>query len=132
MNLRINWEAFGVAASVACAIHCALMPLLITSLPLIGAEFLNSIAFEVSMLLVAFVIGFYSLWHGYKRHHHRVVTLIIFSIGMMVFATHAFIRIRYGTWFFILPGVSLILFAHYLNFRFCRQAKHCHSHDCNH
>jgi hypothetical protein len=132
MNFRINWEALGIAASVACAIHCALMPLIITSLPLIGAGFLKSLAFELALLLLAFAMGFYSLWHGYRRHHHRSVTLLLFSTGMLFFLLHQLVHISHSVLFFILPGIILILTAHYLNFRFCRIAKHCHSSDCNH
>jgi hypothetical protein len=132
MNFRINWEALGVAASVACAIHCAVMPLIITSLPLLAAGFFGSIMIEVLLLLLAFVIGFYSLWHGYRRHHHRPVTLLIFSGGMLFFLLHQFIKFPHSVIFFILPGIVMILSAHFLNHRYCRLAKHCHSTDCNH
>ena len=33
MRLKINWDALGIATSLACAIHCAVLPLLLTSLP---------------------------------------------------------------------------------------------------
>ncbi|HAL95914.1 MAG TPA: MerC domain-containing protein, partial [Chitinophagaceae bacterium] len=33
MRFRINWDALGISASIACAIHCALLPLFLSSLP---------------------------------------------------------------------------------------------------
>ncbi len=132
MNFRINWEALGVAASVACAIHCAAMPILFTSLPLFASGFFGSIFMEVLLLGLAFGIGFYNLWHGYKKHHHRSNTLILFSAGMFLFLLHQFVKFPASTTLFIGTGTVLVLSAHFLNHRYCRLAKHCHSTDCNH
>jgi len=39
---------------LACAIHCALLPLILTSLPLFGVELIDNIAFEYGMIVLAF------------------------------------------------------------------------------
>ncbi len=132
MNLRINWEAFGVAASVACAIHCAVVPLFITSLPLFGVNIVHNLFIEVLLLGAAFVIGFSTLWHGYKKHHHHWGTLIPFTIGMILFILNQFIHFHYSTFIFVFPAVTAIVTAHFFNHRLCRQANHCHASDCNH
>lgn len=132
MSFRINWEAIGISASLICAIHCALMPLLLTSLPLFGVNLIENLWIEFSLLGIAFIVGLFSLWHGYRRHHHRVITLILFSFGIVLFLTHQLIHIAYSGLIFILPGVIAILLAHYLNFRLCQKANHCHTSDCNH
>ena len=41
MKFKINWDAFGIAASVACAIHCAVLPLILSSLPLFGINIIE-------------------------------------------------------------------------------------------
>src|SRR5215210_8843187 len=69
-NRKINWDALGIVTSIACAIHCALLPLLLTSLPLFGINIINNLSFELFMILLAFCIGAYSLFHGWKKHHH--------------------------------------------------------------
>lgn len=81
MKLRINWDALGIATSVACAIHCAFLPLFLTSLPLLGIDILSSEIFEIVMIVLAFLIGAWSLSHGYRKHHHHWLPLILFSIG---------------------------------------------------
>jgi hypothetical protein len=93
---------------------------------------IENIWVEISLLLFAFVVGFYSLWHGYRKHHHRVVTLIIFSIGITLFVVHQFVEVPYYGFTLILPGVVAVLTAHYLNYQLCRKANHCHASDCNH
>lgn len=132
MGIRINWQALGISASLVCAIHCALMPLLISSLPLFGVNLIENIWVEIVLLVLAFVVGFYSLWHGYRKHHHRVITLFVFSAGISLFVVHQFIDVPYYGITLILPGVIAVLSAHYLNYRLCRKANHCHATDCNH
>ena len=130
MKHWINWDALGIVASVACAIHCALLPLLITSLPLFGINIINNTAFEAGMIVLAFGIGSYSLYHGFRKHHHRWLPLIIFSCGFIFLVLKQFF-VRYETWLLI-PAVTLIVSAHFFNFRFCRIHNHAHSDDCNH
>jgi hypothetical protein len=132
MGFRFNWQALGISASLICAIHCALMPLLVTSLPLFGINLIENIWVEVALLLIAFVVGFYSLWHGYRKHHHRIITLLIFSAGITLFVVHQFVEEPFYGITLILPGVIAVLTAHYLNYRLCRKANHCHAADCNH
>ena len=80
MKKKINWDALGVGASVACAIHCALLPLVLTSLPLFGVNIINNNAFEFFMIGVAFCIGAFTLYHGFKKHHKRLLPLFRPSI----------------------------------------------------
>lgn len=71
MSIRINKEVLdklGILASVACAVHCAVLPLVITVLPLIGMEFLANEWVEISMICLAIGIGAWSLVGAYSSH----------------------------------------------------------------
>ena len=61
---KINYDALGITASIACAIHCALLPLVLTSLPILGFNIINNLYFEVMMIALAMSIGIYSLMHS--------------------------------------------------------------------
>ncbi len=129
MKLQINWNALGVSAAVACAIHCALLPLFISTLPLFGVNLLDNIYFEVGMISIAFIIGGLTLFHGYRKHHHKLLPLYLFIAGMaLLIFKHFFAN---NIWF-IIPSSLFILTAYYLNWRYCRIAKHCHATDCSH
>ena len=39
MAQKINWDAWGILTSVLCAIHCAILPLVISTLPLLRWAF---------------------------------------------------------------------------------------------
>jgi hypothetical protein len=127
---KINLDTLGISASLACAIHCAVLPLFFTSLPLFGLEILHNKIFEYSMIAFAGIIGSYALYHGWKKHHHKVSPLIIFLTGLMfLILKEVFISEEL---LLLIPAAILIIGAHLLNFRFCRKANHCHSNDCNH
>jgi MerC mercury resistance protein len=130
MKLKINWDAFGITTSIACAIHCAILPILMSSLPIMGINILENVYFEYSMILLAFLVGIYALYHGYKKHHHRLLPLLIFSSGICFLLAkqlwHQFHIIL------LIPAVAAIILAHFLNYRFCRVHNHAHAEDCNH
>jgi hypothetical protein len=130
MSSRINWDAIGVGTSLACAIHCALLPLFLTSLPLFGMNIINNPAFEAGMIIFALGIGSFALRHGYLKHHHSFLPLAIFIAGFTFLVMKEFFA-SYETWLLI-PAVTFIISAHYLNYRLCRRHNHAHREDCDH
>lgn len=127
---RINWDALGISASLACAIHCALLPLFLQTLPLFGVNIIDNPYFELLMIGIAAAIGLYSLYHGWRKHHHKMGPIIMFTVGMILLFGKQ-IWHEQQLWFLI-PAVTLIVAAHYRNFRLCRKADQCHTSDCNH
>jgi MerC mercury resistance protein. len=130
MKSKINWDALGIGTSLACAIHCALFPLLFTSLPLFGINLIHHEGFEIGMIALALVIGSYSLFHGYRKHHHSPIPLFLFFGGFTLLVLKQFF-IEFENWLLI-PAVLLIIYAHLLNYRSCRVHNHAHADDCNH
>ena len=127
---KINWDAIGITTSLACAIHCALLPLFLTSLPLFGFNIIHNVFFEAGMILLAFCIGSYALYHGFRKHHHSLIPLILFGAGFVLLVLKQFF-IQYETWLLI-PAVTLVVLAHFLNYRSCRAHNHAHTDDCDH
>ena len=121
MNIKMNWDGFGIATSLACAIHCAVLPLLATSLPLFGINIIHNLFFEWGMIALAFVVGVYSLMHGYIKHHHSFIPVLIFMIGFLLLVTKQFFH-EYES-FLLIPAVILIIGAHYQNYRLCHRSK---------
>lgn len=130
MKSKINWDALGIGASLACAIHCALLPLFLSSLPLFGINIIHNDWFEVGMILLALCIGSYSLYHGYKKHHHSLLPLTFFFLGFIFLVLKQF-YVHHQTWMLI-PAVTLIVVAHIINYKSCRVHNHAHAEDCDH
>ena len=130
MKSGINWDALGIGASLACAIHCALLPLFLTSLPLFGINIIHNLAFEIGMIVLALAVGTYALYHGYRWHHHSAFPMTLFYTGFAFLVLKQFF-VHYETWLLI-PAVVLIVTAHLVNFRSCRVHNHAHKEDCEH
>ena len=130
MKFKINWDAFGIAASVACAIHCAVLPLILSSLPLFGVNIIENQGFEFIMIALAFIMGVYSLYHGRKKHHHSFYPMLLFAAGISLLFIKSMLHSH--NLMLLLPAVSLVVIAHYLNYKLCRVHNHAHADDCNH
>lgn len=121
MNFKLNWDALGIGTSILCAIHCALLPVLMGSLPVFGVNIIHNLAFEWSMIAIAFAVGSYSLFHGYIKHHRSLVPVLIFSVGFIFLVLKQFFA-QYEVPFLII-AVVLIICAHFYNYRLCHRSK---------
>lgn len=117
---RINYDALGIAASLACAIHCAVLPLLISSLPVFGTDIIDNSFFEYLMIAVAMAVGLHSLWHGYRKHHGRIAPMMIFGTGMVLMLLKQLFHSH--QLYFLIPAVVAIVVAHLYNFQMCKKA----------
>jgi hypothetical protein len=127
---KLDADTLGISASLVCAIHCAVLPLFFSSLPVFGLEILHNKLFEYTMIGFAAAIGCYSLFHGFKKHHHKKLPLLIFITGLLfLILKEVFISLEI---LLLMPAATFIIGAHFLNFKFCRKANHCHANDCNH
>lgn len=124
MSVKVNWDGLGIATSLACAIHCAVLPLLLSSLPLFGINIIHNASFEWGMILLAFAIGSFSLLHGFFIHHRSFTPMLIFSTGFFALVLKQLFH-SYEV-YFLLPAVIFIVSAHFLNFKICRKVK-CYS-----
>ena len=130
MFKKWNWDAIGIGASLACAIHCALLPLFFSSLPLLGINVLHNTGFELGMIVLSFAIGAYSLYHGYKKHHHSYKPIILFTIGIALMLSRMIFRNIEIILLF--PAAFFIIIAHVNNHMRCRVHNHAHADDCDH
>lgn len=118
--MKINYDHLGIFTSILCAIHCTVLPLIISSLTFLGIDILESAAVEWALIALAFLFGFLSLNHGYRRHHHKKLPALLFCAGF------AFLIINQVTdehfLFICIPLAAVfIIAAHITNIHLCRQ-----------
>lgn len=120
-EMKLNWDAMGIVTSLACAIHCAFLPLLVTTLPIFGINIVHNSFFEWGMIALAFLVGSYSLFHGHIKHHRSLTPLLIFSFGFIFLVLKQFFPdLEYS---FLAIAVAFIITAHFYNYRLCQQSK---------
>lgn len=104
------WLKAGIWLSTICLIHCITFPLLVAILPVFKVVFEVSHWVEAGLLLSTAGIGTYSLWHGYKLHHHKLIPLILFFSGLLLMIfSHAF-HSHDGSFLKVLGEISGALF----------------------
>src|SRR5678816_1807042 len=74
----LGLDRLGATGSLLCAIHCALIPLLIALLPSLGLAIWFGEGFERGFVLFATLLGLFTLLWGYRRH--RVVR----ALGLLI------------------------------------------------
>lgn len=122
MNLKLNWDTVGITTSILCAIHCALLPIIVTTLPVFGVNIIHNGFFEWGMIGLAFVVGSYSLFHGFIKHHRSFIPVAIFSAGFLCLVLKQFYDGSLSL-VFLFIAVACIISAHYYNYRLCHRSK---------
>jgi hypothetical protein len=119
MKLKISADLVGIGASLACAVHCAILPVFLSGLSIFGINIIHNFWFESGMILIAFGVGMFSLRHGFIRHHNKYVPFLLFVCGMFFLLAKQFWH-EYEL--ILLPfALILIISAHIFNFRFIRK-----------
>ena len=122
-------DSLGSAGAALCAIHCALLPVALALLPMLGLGVLASPNFEIGFVLVATMLAVASLWHGYRHHraYHAFLLLVpglaLLWAGIGVDALHHPLVAHAVT---MSIGGTLVSLAHLLNMRLSRG--HVHEH----
>lgn len=71
-------DRVGATGSLVCAIHCAVLPVLIALLPSIGIAAWLGDGFEQAFVLFATLLGLSTMIWGYRRHRAvRVLWLLL-------------------------------------------------------
>ncbi len=121
----------GTWLSTACAIHCLVMPVVITALPLIGLGFLEERWFERAACGGMLALAALCLWRGCRMHREwRLLGLFALGGGLMLWlqftagpdcCAHDFSWFRAGG--MGLGGLAIAT-AHVLNRRLCQRCQH--------
>ena len=121
MLMKLNWDILGAASSISCAIHCALLPIVMTSLTLFGVNIIHNQWFEWGMIFLAFFVGAYSLLHGFVKHHQSFIPVLVFCAGALFLVLKQLLPMY--EYLFLTIAVVLILYAHSRNYLLCKKSK---------
>ena len=122
---RVVWLHLGTVSAIACAIQCALLPILFSVLPLFGWEFSLGKNLEICVIGIAAVLGVITSVRGFFWHHHNKLVLSLFMFGLFILAFSFFLG---ATTELVLHAVAAILLVvtHLYNHSLCKQCEKCH------
>lgn len=117
-------DKFAIGLSLACAIHCIVLPVLLVMLPSLAALQLDDEAFHIWMVAAVLPSSIYALSMGCKQHK-RYRLLFIGLIGLMLLVLALALgeeRIgEMGEKTLTVIGSGFIAVGHWLNYRFCHE-----------
>ena len=119
-----NLDRIGVTASTLCAVHCALVPIFITALPLLGLEFLANEWVEIAMIFISAILGTLSLSLSYRKQHHKLLPFLVLIGGFALIATGHFCGLQTLEPILIPVGGITVAAAHVVNWRLNRTCTH--------
>ena len=119
-----NLDRIGVTASTLCAIHCALVPIFITALPLLGLEFMANEWVEISMIAISAVLGTLSLSLSYRKQHRKLLPFLVLITGFILIAIGHFSGLEALEPIFIPIGGLIVAAAHLVNWKLNRNCTH--------
>ncbi len=146
-------DRVGAAASFLCAIHCAVMPMVITLMPLMALSILASEAVEWILFGISAILATGSICWGYKKHRSRTIlailacALALLSAGRILHQYHSHLappaaqaktitapqaqEESHGLdlyTIFLVSGGMIVAASHVANYRLCKRCKKCADH----
>jgi carbon starvation protein CstA len=125
-------DRFGATASSLCAVHCALLPLVIAALPAIGLGALANHAYERAFIAFASMLAVTTFIVGFRRHR-RFRAFWFLAPGILLLAAGIVVDFDENAMLhavLVAMGGTLVAASHLTNLRLA----HGHVHDaaCEH
>lgn len=126
-------DRIGVSASVACALHCAVLTLALATWPALwlkqrigGIEVRWLLWLEWGLATTSIALALAAGWHGWQRHGRRV-PLLLLALGAILLLIGVFSRLHlvpgWGTAVVVAGGACLVA-GHWRNLRCTRRGLH--------
>jgi hypothetical protein len=119
-------DKLAIGLSLACAIHCLALPVLLVLLPGIAALQLDNESFHLWMIIAVLPSSIYALTLGCKQHK-RYQLLLLGSIGLLLMVSalllgEALIG-ELGEKILTTVGGGFVAVGHWFNYRLCSTQK---------
>jgi hypothetical protein len=121
-----RWDRAGMLVSGACAVHCALLPLLMAAVPVLGLGRLLDERVEGFLMITTGLVGATAHLRAYWRDHRHVMPGLIFAAGCsFVLGARLFLETRRLGPYAACAGGLLAAASHWANRRLCRCCTDC-------
>lgn len=119
--IKFNSDYFGITASIACIIHCLIVPLFFILSGYANEEFhleLFGIDLDYVFVVIAVIPAYLSF-----RHTHRKLLKYLFAIGWLLFLSGVLLKDTNLHWVFMHIGSLTLISSHIYNIRLCNQER---------
>jgi uncharacterized membrane protein len=82
-------DRMAISASVLCALHCLVTPLLLIAVPVISSSFVVDDEFHKILVMFVLPVSLVALFIGCRRHKDRIV-LVLGGLGLIALVSIAY------------------------------------------
>lgn len=125
LNRTAVFDRAGMSASLACAVHCALLPVALAALPALGLAWLDSPWVDWSMVILALGIALRAHRGGYRLHHRCLPSGVALGGVAIIVAAMCLLTGSASHHYVQASGAVMIAGSHLLNHRFCKTCATC-------
>jgi hypothetical protein len=118
------WDGLGTGLSLACAVHCAVLPFLLALLPMAGVAFLRDERVETGMIAASLSIATFALARGFGWHRDFRAPALGFLGALTWVAGRTYFEQPWEGMAMGLGGLG-IASAHWLNLKLSKCCKDC-------
>lgn len=124
---KTHTDLVGFGAAMTCAVHCGMLPLILTFSSLSGLKWLTQPWIEVSFILLSFTIAVIAISKNFGRHKHILLAIKVVTVGFALILVAHFIG---GMAEFIIAAMGgiTIAYGHILNWKLARKSECCTHH----
>jgi hypothetical protein len=122
----------GMWASLICAIHCTVMPLLLVIVPTIGVYLFVNEILEFFVLGLSLLFNIANLCFGYKKHKSNkavallAVGLFLFVVGRLMHQHNDHQEFHFDLFnLFMIAGGIIMTSSSLINDKLCKTCNHC-------
>jgi Ca2+/Na+ antiporter len=107
-----------------------MLPIILPTLPLLGVSFLADHTYEHVFLIITAIIGSIAMFSGFKRYHRKLYPFYLLALGVIIYWQKHDFSVSLQP-YFIIVGAFLIIAAHFLNLKLCKDCATCPDRECN-
>ena len=125
MNSVVVLDRAGICASLACAVHCAVFPVVLAALPALGLVWLEAAWVDWAMLLLAAGIALRAHRDGFTVHR-RCLPAGVATVGLLtIVTTMCLLKGNAGQHYMQAAGAVVVTSSHVWNRHLCRTCTVC-------
>lgn len=119
-------DKLSIGLSLACAIHCLVLPVLLIMLPSLAALNIHDEVFHIWMVIIVIPMSLYALTLGCKQHK-RYQLFLMGAIGLTLLISALVFEERVGEageQILTVLGSGFLAVGHWFNYRLCKKNDH--------
>jgi hypothetical protein len=120
--LSANLDFLGFFASLACAVHCAAVPVFVALSSMSSLGFLENPALEAGILVLGAILALLSFLPSYYKKHHIISPILLFSAGFLIITAAKFMGHSLSEAILTTLGATLVAAAHYRNWKLVKNS----------